>query len=218
MYDTALTTGFFPLTLIGVGGLGTALLPALYRLKPKRLTLWDDDIITPENLVNQLFWKSEHVGLPKVIVAAEMLRENGLRPTTSQSRYVAEELFDDVVIAAVDLMDSRRAIWNGVKASQKSHSPVKLLLDGRLSRESPFFLQLFSIDTTNPDAYAAYENWLTDDDTSDSGRRDPDMISAPLVLSGFMTMLLIQWSRGGRLPWQTVWSGVDMSLTSFYST
>mgnify|MGYP001558793434 CR=1 FL=1 len=202
------------LTLIGVGGISTALLPALVRLRPRHVTLWDDDLISPENLVNQFFWKEADVGRPKAIVAAEWLLAAGVEANAVPDRYRGTPLFDTIVIAAVDSLESRRQIWRGVMSEE---SRVKLLLDGRLSRETPFFLQLFVISTDDVSAPERYEPWLVGDGEADTGRRNLDMVPAPLVLSGLISTLVVRWSRGDDLPWQIMWDGAGMSLVSFES-
>lgn len=200
--------------LIGVGGIGTALLPGLARLQPERLTLWDDDVVSEDNLINQLFWHPEDVGTPKVDAAAAWLSRSGLTIETHASRYTGEVFTDTIVIAGVDSMESRRLIWRGTK---RADSRTKLLLDGRLSRETPFFLQLFAIPLDDPFASEAYEQWLEGDGELDTGRRDLDMVPAPQVLSGLISTLVVRWSRGDNLPWQVMWDGVSMSLASFES-
>lgn len=205
--------GIPSVTLIGVGGIGTALLPVLARLKPKQVIIWDDDLVKPENLVNQLLWDQADIGKHKSVAAAERLAGSDISVSAVTTRYDGTGHFDTIVIAAVDSMESRRLIWEGVKKSERT----TFLLDGRLSRETPYFLQLFAIQMNDPYACTSYEEWLVGDGEPDTGRRDIDMVPAPLVLSGFIGTLLVRGSRGDDLPWQIVWDGMSMTLVSFFS-
>ncbi len=205
------------ITLIGMGGMGTPLLPVLSKLKPELVTVWDADTVSEANLINQMYWKPVDVGKLKAIVASKWLCESGIDAKFRARRYTNQPLFDSVVIAAVDSLESRRAIWHGVKESQKTDKRVEFFLDGRLSRDHPFFCQLFTIDTSNPDACEAYEENLAGAEHADSGRRSHDMVPAPIVLSGLIATFIVRWHRRDRLPlpWQTVWDGVGMTLMSF---
>lgn len=203
------------ITLIGAGGIGVALLPVLARFQPARVTIWDDDIVKPENLINQLFWMPENVGFSKAVVAAKWLDRAGMTEVYGfGGRYLGSRHFDTIVISAVDSMESRRLIWSGTK---EERSECKLLLDGRLSRETPHFFQLFAIQMNDSYARESYEELLEGDGEPDTGRRDIDMVPAPLVLSGIIGTLLVRWSRGDDLPWRVDYDGVNMTLTSFAS-
>jgi molybdopterin/thiamine biosynthesis adenylyltransferase len=60
--------------LLGVGGLGSGVAVSLARLGVKKLILIDKDVVDPSNLNRQLLFSPQHVGKPKVEVAAEILR------------------------------------------------------------------------------------------------------------------------------------------------
>ncbi|HYF28967.1 MAG TPA: ThiF family adenylyltransferase [Candidatus Paceibacterota bacterium] len=199
------------ITLIGVGGIGTALLPLLARLHPAQVTLWDNDIVNEHNLVNQFLWRTGDVGKHKALVAGSRLAEATVAARAVPRRYEGIGRFDTIVIAAVDSMESRRLVWNGAKGAG---SGVQLFFDGRLSRETPFYFQLFAIRMDDSDAREAYEGWLEGDGEPDTGRRNFDMVPAPLVLSGVIGTLIVRWSRKMDLPWQVIWDGASMSLVS----
>jgi hypothetical protein len=196
------------ITLIGLGGIGTPLLSVLAKVRPPRVTLWDDDTVESHNLITQQ-WSGADVGVAKVVAAASWLQQVGVPTEAVQQRYREPLPFDGIVISAVDSIESRRAIWQGVKHPE---SAVTLFLDGRLSRESPLFAQLFVIPISDPERCELYEEWFAIDGGADSGRRDLDMIPAPIVLSGLIATILVRWSRKDRLPWQVIWDGMSMSL------
>lgn len=63
------------LLVLGVGGLGNALLERCARLPLRRLTLVDGDRVEPHNLERQPLFAPVDVGRPKVAVAAAWLRQ-----------------------------------------------------------------------------------------------------------------------------------------------
>lgn len=63
--------------LVGVGGLGCPAAKILVRSGIAAITLLDDDVVDASNLHRQILFRPEDVGLPKVEVAAERLREEG---------------------------------------------------------------------------------------------------------------------------------------------
>ena len=63
-----------PITIIGVGGIGSPVALALTKMGCRRLTLFDPDTIEPHNLPNQLY-RLRDVGRPKVEALADLLRE-----------------------------------------------------------------------------------------------------------------------------------------------
>ncbi len=61
--------------VIGMGGLGCPASLALAHANVRRLTLVDGDRVELSNLARQPWYRTEDVGHPKVLVAAERLRE-----------------------------------------------------------------------------------------------------------------------------------------------
>lgn len=60
--------------VVGLGGLGCPASRVLARSGVQRLTLVDDDVVDVSNLQRQVLFDDQHVGMPKVNVAAERLR------------------------------------------------------------------------------------------------------------------------------------------------
>lgn len=199
------------ITMIGAGGIGSFAMLLLSKLPIGRVTVWDDDRVEERNLVNQL-WFGAEVGMNKAEAAAGFLRRSGIDAVARPVRYAGEPCVDDIVVAAVDSIPDRLLAWEGAK---KGGVRDALYLDGRLSREDPFYMQLFAIPLRSTDLWEAYEGWLSGEGQPDTGRRDHDMVPAPFVLTGVMGTIMVRWLRGDRaLPWQVAYNGLGMTLES----
>jgi molybdopterin/thiamine biosynthesis adenylyltransferase len=119
--------------LIGVGGIGSVVLPPLMRMAPQQVVLWDHDHVESHNLDYQLIYRPEDVGRPKVEAALSYLERQGLtdgtnvtlRPERVTSSYANE--LSGIVIMAVDSMEARLDIFKAVC----HNSAVLYMLDGR---------------------------------------------------------------------------------------
>jgi molybdopterin/thiamine biosynthesis adenylyltransferase len=124
--------GMLKVTIIGAGGIGAPAALCLAKTGVGNLQIYDYDEVGPENTGPQMYGPTA-VGQPKVLALRRFLRQQA--PWTQvepfRTRYEGEQLETDVVIAAVDSLEARRVIWEGV---QKSPS-VKLLVDPRMGAE-----------------------------------------------------------------------------------
>ena len=62
------------IAVVGAGGIGSAVLPALAGAGVGRLTIIDDDIIDRTNLQRQPIFRDDQLGQPKAVLAAEFVR------------------------------------------------------------------------------------------------------------------------------------------------
>ena len=60
--------------VIGAGGIGSAAIPALAGAGIGRITIVDDDVVEVSNLHRQLIFRSDQVGQPKALLAADFAR------------------------------------------------------------------------------------------------------------------------------------------------
>jgi len=200
-------------TLVGAGGIGSVVTLLLAKWQPHRVTIWDPDVIKAENTTAQ-YWFGADVGEMKARAAASWLGSKGIDATGHTCRFSDDKCFDTVIVTAVDSMQDRRDVWEKV---MKSGPRNALYLEGRLSRESPDFCQLFSIQLDNVRQRECYEEWLTHDAPPEALRRDRDMVPALFLLTGLMGIQLAAWERGERqLPWQMTHYGASMGLESTF--
>jgi len=183
----------FPIVVIGAGAIGSATVITLAKMGCSDITVWDDDLLEEHNIPNQLC-KPAMLGHPKV----EALRELTLELTevaikTENRRYRGQKL-RGLVIAAVDSMDARQAIWKRVKLDVD----VSLLIDARMGAE---FARLYAVRPCDPEEIDSYEANLY---SSSEAERLPcsarSVIYCPTVVAGFVALLVKQHSTGKSLP------------------
>jgi hypothetical protein len=159
----------FALTLVGAGGIGSALALALAKMGCQRLTVFDPDRVEPHNLPNQLYRLGD-VGRPKVEALRDLLAEMAGIAVDARAERIGSEAgaegeaigtgagrrLQGVVLSAVDSMASRQAIWSCVRF----RAGVPLYIDARMGAE---VCRVFSVRPADPDDVRAYEATLYDD-------------------------------------------------------
>ena len=183
----------WPIHVIGLGGIGSALLPPLFKLGFNGdLHIWDEDAVEPHNIPAQLLYRGSDVGLKKadaVIGFAE--RQEAECSITPHYEFVTPETgLDGIVISGVDSMVSRKAIWEAVSANNYL---IPLYMDGRIGGEQ---LQLLTVNPSDYDAGSAYEAWLfTDEQGAQLPCAERTVIHPPTILAGLMISALTLFAR-----------------------
>jgi hypothetical protein len=149
----------FPVTVIGVGGIGSPVALALAKMGCQRLTLYDPDVIEPHNLPNQLYRLGD-IGRPKVEALADLLREFASPAVTAKQEAVARQPLSGVVISGVDSMASRQRIW---QESVRFRAAVPLYIDARMGAQ---VCRLLTVRPADPDDVRWYETTLFADDSA----------------------------------------------------
>jgi molybdopterin/thiamine biosynthesis adenylyltransferase len=126
-------------TLIGAGGIGALAGITLAKMGIPYMKVWDDDIVSPENLPTQ-FHRVFDVESPKVIALANAVNEysDETKVFTVFNR-ITGDLQEDhkdvvlapVIISAVDSINARKDIWEVVKSL-----PFLWYLDARMGAEN----------------------------------------------------------------------------------
>lgn len=181
----------WPVHIIGMGGIGSAVLFPLMKLGVKQLHLWDSDVVEPHNIPAQLLYRPSDIGLAKVQAAAAFLerQEAVCEVTTHQELVTAETPLEGVVISGVDSMTSRSAIWEAVKFNPL----VPFFMDGRIGGEQ---LQLLTLAPSNFDEIEGYERWLfPDNEAAQLPCAARTVIHPPTVLAGLMIAQLTLFLR-----------------------
>jgi hypothetical protein len=189
-----------PITVIGAGGIGAALVVALAKTGFEKITVFDFDTIEEHNLPNQLLpmlvGEDTTVGSFKVVELARLVWElTGVHINPVALRYTTQSL-GEIVIAAVDTMAVRKAIWE--QASQSMDT--LLYMDGRMAATS---MDLYTVDMMNEKAVNAYGGTLFSDDEADP---TPCTAKATMfnsfIIAGHMTSLLVAYLNGWRYPYR----------------
>lgn len=182
----------WPIHVIGLGGIGSALLLPLVKLGVREIHLWDDDEVEPHNVPAQLLYRRSDVGRPKVEAAAEIIESYGLDVTVIQHPFwvTPSTRLEGVVLSGVDSMTSRRAIWEAIKFNPQ----VPLYLDGRIGGEQ---VQTFSVDPVDDESIDRYEPWLVSEaDVVDLPCSARTIIHSPLQVAVWMIEQLTLYARG----------------------
>jgi hypothetical protein len=118
-------------TLIGLGSIGSITGLALSKMGVVGLTAFDADVVEAHNWSNQMYSDAD-IGLLKAIAFRQLLETYGSQtPNAIAARYVDQPL-TEVVISAVDSMESRKIIWRAVR----KQPVVRLYIDARMGLET----------------------------------------------------------------------------------
>lgn len=142
-----------PVTLIGVGAIGSHLAEMLAKLGVLHFVLIDPDEVDTVNLGVQGFYERE-VGKPKVEAVASRLKAiQGIVQVESHVAEYKSEMIPSkgAVFCCVDSIKVRRQIFRDYRERDWS-----VLFDGRMAAES---LRAFCVERT-PSALCAYETTL----------------------------------------------------------
>lgn len=167
-------------TVIGAGAIGSHVVKSLAQMGMGDITVFDDDVVSFENMNAQGFGLS-HVGKPKVEALADIVKEyTGIEITAKRERY-KEGRFDGIVVSAVDNMATRKLIWDEHKAKAVN---CVAFIDPRMGAENAM---LFHMNPMNPVDQKTYEKGLySDDDAVREPCTAKATIYTALLLSGLV--------------------------------
>lgn len=188
----------WPLHIIGVGGIGSALfLPIINLSDSFVIHLWDDDVVEPHNLPAQLIYRPDDVGLKKVDAAKEFAERQGSKCEiiVHPERVQTDTEFDGIVMSGVDSMESRHIIWQAVK---NGPAFVPMYMDGRIGGEQ---WELITLEPSSQNDCQWYErNMLfTDKEVAQLPCAARTVIHPPVTLAGHMVAHLTLYAR--QLEW-----------------
>lgn len=145
-----------PITVIGVGGIGSATVFTLAKMGAKNITIFDDDVLEEHNISNQTYPHSA-VGKPKVEAMAEMVEYmEGVEIISNNRKY--DGCLSEVVICGVDSMASREEIFKYLNPNYN-----KFYIDARMGGEQ---LTVYSIDMDDVSDVEFYKTTLYSDNES----------------------------------------------------
>ena len=142
-------------TLIGAGAIGSWTAIILTKMGVPKITIYDNDVVSPENPSLQNYRPQKDLGKKKVDALKEILED------FSTSEVIAiPELFTGkirpkgYVISAVDSMDARIEIWNN---SIRYNLNVPLYIEARMGAEE---LRVYSVNPMDIKEVQKYETFL----------------------------------------------------------
>jgi molybdopterin/thiamine biosynthesis adenylyltransferase len=149
----------FPITVVGVGGIGSPVALALAKMGCRRLTVYDPDRVEAHNLPNQLY-RLRDVGRPKVEALAELLADFATIEVQAIPEAVDGQRLEGMVIAAVDSMAARQRIWRG---SVRYRGTIPLYVDARMGGQ---VCRVLTVRPADPDQVRRYEATLYSDEAA----------------------------------------------------
>lgn len=187
--------------VIGVGAIGRQAALQLAALGAPRLTLFDDDVVQPENLAPQGYWP-EDLSRFKVHATADLCRriypEAAITSIAERFKRSAprdwQRQGDRVIFCCVDSIVTRRMIWDVIRPS------ASFFVDGRMSAE---VVRVLAVD--QPALDDGYGRTLFAADEAYVGACTArSTIYTASIAAGLMVQQFCKWLR--RLP-------VDADLT-----
>lgn len=138
------------IVLIGVGGIGSPLGFTFGKMGFEDLEVWDFDTLVRHNLPNQLY-KLRQLGDRKAEAFAENVAEYAQTKVKAIPKRYDGSPLSGIVISAVDSIEARREIWEGIKKSPK----VSFYVEARMAGE---LFQVNTVRMNDPAEVAKYED------------------------------------------------------------
>ncbi len=139
--------------VIGAGAIGSFYVATLAKMGATDVTVYDDDTIEDHNISNQLY-PITAVGKAKSNAVEDLALLFGDAPITGiKGRWTPENAQDgDIIVSAVDSMDTRKAIWDHYKTR-----PNAFFLEGRMGAQ---VYRVYGVDLSSAAAVDLYEKNL----------------------------------------------------------
>lgn len=141
-----------PVTLIGAGGVGSAIGLLLAKMGVPKLAVFDFDTVEEHNLPSQLY-RREDIGRPKTEALAEIAKSFADGQIDARTERFADQPLTGLVISAVDSMDVRLSIWERLRFNPD----VELYVDTRMGAN---LAVIHCVRPCDPDDVKRYERHL----------------------------------------------------------
>lgn len=183
----------YPVIIIGAGGIGSWTALGLAKCGYPRITVWDDDLVEPANIPNQVY-RPDQVGRPKVEALAEVIEVfSGTEIVTRPRRFGAEDQLRGITIVGVDSMASRRIVWSQAKRNPS----VPLYVDARMARETG---RIYTINPLQASEAEFYETTLyTDAEATPVPCGEQSIIHNVWVIAAMVSAQIKKYLKGGEI-------------------
>jgi hypothetical protein len=171
-----------PITMVGIGGIGSFTVMALGKMGAQKITVYDPDKLEEHNCPNQLYKVHQCASQwPKVEALKVLIRDfTGVDIKCMQERFPGVLSPDGIVISGVDSMAARKEIWKAVKGRPE----VPLYIEARMGAE---VARIHSINPCDEEAIKWYEGTLY----SDEEAVEAPCTARAIAYTGFMIGALI---------------------------
>jgi hypothetical protein len=181
------------ITLIGLGSIGSITGLALSKMGVVGLQAFDADSVESHNWSNQMY-ADDDIGSSKASAFIRLLESyGGQTPNAVPARYLDQGL-SEVVISAVDSMESRKIIWMSVREQLQ----VRLFLDARMGLET---LVVYAVRPQIREDRVAYSQSLVpDDQTLQEACTARTVCYTPLMAASILCNLVRRFVNDEEMP------------------
>ena len=190
--------GEIQVSIVGVGGIGSAVCWNLLRLGVQNIAIFDPDRVEGHNLANQLFGMSD-VGLPKVEALSRSAMHVLDEKVHGESVRVASgTALGEVVFLCVDRMHDRKVI---MEQCCFGNPGVKRVFDARMDASHGVVYSIDPNKSEDRDEWLRY--WFPDadanNDTAACGGKISVCYTAGIV-AGLMAHEFVRWTQSLKDP------------------
>jgi molybdopterin/thiamine biosynthesis adenylyltransferase len=191
----------FPVTVIGVGAIGSTMARLLSQIGFRTFRYYDGDRVVGENVGVQ-FYREADKGKRKVIACRDNVRRfiTALDIEVHAEPYVDQPL-DGLVVVGVDNIQTRSTIW---KAVRRDAHQIPLLVDGRTAGEEVHVYVIRPTFLEDGDLYT--ESLVPNPPGSGLPCGEQGAPHAQSVIAGLMTNAMVRWIRCEPYPRYTLFN------------
>jgi len=197
----------YPVTIIGVGGIGRAVAETIAEMGCKEIVLYDSDKVEEHNRPNQVYRKID-IGRLKVEATKEIIQEfaEWCRVRVIPKEFKGQRSLKGIVISGVDTMESRKKIWKAVRYNVN----VPLYIDGRIGGE---IIQIFTVRPYRLEDVEVYEKKLfSDKEAASLPCTAQQIIYIGKIIGGLIALQLKKWLKKEELHREITFDLVTMTL------
>lgn len=180
-----------PLSIIGVGSIGSWATLALSKVGCPKIKVIDFDKVEAINTATQLYSQGD-IGKYKVNALASHIENlTGTEIETYPKRW--EDLSDkerisEIMVVTVDSMEIRQLIWDDIR----SNPDVEFLVDGRMGGE---LIRLFTIPLTSAEAMDYYAAKLRPKEIEPIPCSERAVAFNGFTMAGLITASVAHWAK-----------------------
>jgi hypothetical protein len=188
-----------PITMIGLGGIGSYTVPILAKMGCSSLTGYDDDSVESHNIPNQ-YYRLSDIGTPKVEALSQIvLEQTGVSLHGIQEKCDGSQSFQGIVISGVDKMTPRHVIWQQIKWK----AGIQLYLDARMGGQVAV---LYAIRPCDPDDIRFYESKLfSEEETHELPCTARSIVYTVAFIAGLIANQIKKFAKGEPIMREIIW-------------
>ena len=193
------------LTIIGAGGVGSALILSAALMGFKKIHVWDFDVLEEHNLSTTIYPES-YLGQSKTQAAKDIVEYFGCKTEIIEhGKFGLMDSLTPCTMMAPDNMEIRKIIYmNWIRTSKR-----KVLIDGRMGALS---MDIHTIDAYN-DNYLS--NWKPSREIPDEPCTAKHTIFTANIIAGIMLSQLFNVLHG-RTYYSYIWKSLSPYMTKEY--